>query len=287
MMKLRKLIILPLLLFFFFACKERERGLSHSILNKWNGKEVIFPKKAIFTRLIADTADFCFSKHKMKILVYADTTDCMGCKLQLDKWKDFMMSLKSISKDTIPFLFFFYPKDRGEMEYLIQSENFDYPVCIDSDDQLNKLNQFSSDVTFLLDESNRVIAAGNPALDPDAKNLYMEMITGKKNVSNSIKTTFEIEQTNIDLGTFKKSDVKTVAVKVKNTGSAPLVIIDINTSCGCIAASFDKQPIRPGNITIVKLKVTPNEVGFMKKTVNIKANTDSPMVINLKGNVSE
>lgn len=286
-MKFHKQIIFSLLFFFIISCKEREKEVRNSTIDKWSRKEIVFPKNSIFTRLMTDTTSFLFSQHKMKILIYADTTDCMGCKLQLNKWKEFMASVRSISKDTIPFLFFFYPKDKGEMEYLIQSENFDYPVCIDSDDQLNKLNQFSSDVTLLLDESNRVIAAGNPALDPDAKNVYMEMITGTKDVSHSIKTTFETEQTNIDLGTFEKSEVKTIAVKVKNTGSAPLVIIDINTSCGCIAASFDKQPVSPGNITIVKLKVTPNEVGFMKKSVNIKANTDSPMVINLKGNVSE
>ena len=39
------------------------------------------------------------------------------------------------------------------------------PVCIDIDDQLNKLNKFPADITFqtfLLDKDNKVAVLGNP-----------------------------------------------------------------------------------------------------------------------------
>ncbi len=283
-MKLYLLLSFSILLF-FISCKNENRN--KEVIGQWYGKEILLPEKAVFTRLFSDTTKFEYKHSKMKIITYADTTNCMGCKLQLNKWKEFMTTVSAETTDTIPFLFFVYPKDMEEVEYLIRSENFSYPICIDTNDQLNKLNHFSSDATFLLDENNRVIAAGNPTLDLDIRNLYLEKITGMKHSVNSIKTTAEIDRTQIDLGIFGKSEVKEIPVTIKNTGKTPLVILEINTSCGCITASFDKQPIRPGSKTKVKLKVTPTETGFLKKTVKIRANIDEVLIINIQGNVTE
>ncbi|MCD8262612.1 MAG: hypothetical protein LUD15_15010 [Bacteroides sp.] len=78
------------------------------LAQKWNGKEILLPERATFTRLLTDTAIPEISQAGMKILVYMDTTDCMGCKLQLDGWEEFMMEVKAATQDTIPFLFFFF-----------------------------------------------------------------------------------------------------------------------------------------------------------------------------------
>lgn len=285
-MRLHKVAI-HTLAFCLIACTPNKKS-ADVIADKWLGKEIIFPKKSVFTRLMKDTTAFNISQATMKIVTYVDTTDCMGCKLQLNKWKEFMSTVSSSAhNDTIPFLFFIYPKDMEEIEYLIQSENFSYPVCIDIDDQLNKLNSFSSDICLLLDENNHVIATGNPVLDSDVKNLYLEKITGKKISSNLIMTTVEIDHSQIDLGTFKMSTVKEIPVKIKNTGNAPLVIFNIDTSCGCITASFDKRPIKSGEETEIKLKIVPTETGFIQKTVRIRANIDKAIAINLQGNATE
>lgn len=287
MMKIRRLTIIILGLSLFVACKQQNKKTVDAAFDRWYGKEILFPEKSVFTRLLTDTTIFDYSKFNMKILIYADTTECMGCKLQLNRWKEFMISVGAATSDTIPFLFFIYPKDIEEMRYLIQSENFDYPVCVDSDDLLNKLNKFSSDVSFLLDENNHVIVAGNPILDLETRDLYMEKIAGKKAFNNSIKTTVNTEQTIFDLGTFDKTDIKEVFVKIRNTGNNPLVIFDVNTSCGCITTSFDKQPVNPGNNIVVKLKIIPNETGFLSKVVKISGNFDKPIVINVQGNITD
>lgn len=286
-MKLYIYAIFTLTLFLLVACKQQNRKSTDTVDSRWYGKEIVIPEEAVFTSLLKDTIAFDFSQSKMKILTYADTTDCMGCKLQLNKWKEFMILVDSTAKDTIPFLFFIYPKDIEEIEYLIESENFDYPVCVDFDDIINKLNRFSSDVSFLLDEKNRVVVVGNPALDLETRDLYMEKIAGKKVSNISIKTTVEAELRNFDLGTFNKTEIKEVSVKIKNTGSNPLVIFDVNTSCGCITASFDKQPTEPGYNMEVRLKVTPNETGFLNKTVRINGNYNKPIVIKIQGNVTD
>lgn len=272
---------------FIITCKQEKKEINDSRYSKWLKKEIIFPEDLFFTHLLEDTSILNISKSNMKVLTYADTTGCMGCKLQLNKWKEFITMVDSISKDTITFLFFLFPSDMEELKYLIKSENFEYPICIDINDQLNRLNRFSSDISFLLDENNQVIATGNPILDLNIRDLYLEKISGKKNPQKSRKTLIEIEQTDINIGTLNKLETKEIFIKLKNIGNEPFVIISVNSSCGCITASFDKQPVKSGNITEVKLKVTPTEIGFMKKTIKIHGNIDKPAVINIQGQVKE
>ncbi len=216
-------VAIPTLACCLIGCTPSKKG--DAIASKWLGKEIILPQKMIFTRLMKDTIAFNTSQATMKIVTYADTADCMGCKLQLNEWKEFISTVNSsVHNDTIPFLFFIYPKDMDEIEYLLRSENFSYPICIDMNDQLNKLNGFSSDMCLLLDEKNYVIATGNPILDSDIKKLYLEKITGQEFSLNLIQTTVEIDHDRIDLGTLKKSMGKEIPVKIKNTGNAPFIV---------------------------------------------------------------
>jgi hypothetical protein len=70
----------------------------------------------------------------------------------------------SLTDDSVPFLFYFHPKDMKELRYLTRRDKFTYPVCFDEQDELNRLNRFPSDMTFqtfLLDKENKVVAIGN------------------------------------------------------------------------------------------------------------------------------
>jgi len=63
----------------------------------------------------------------------------------------------------VPVCFFLYPRNRKELEYILKLNNFSYPVCIDEQDSLNKLNHFPSDIifqAFLLDKNDKVVAVG-------------------------------------------------------------------------------------------------------------------------------
>lgn len=110
-MRLQKLAIFTLSLC-LIACKQQKSV--DAMAGKWLGKEIFFPEKSVFTRLVKDTAVLNISQATMKIVIYADTADCMGCKLQLNKWKEFMTAVSSAThNDTIPFLFFIYLRDNA------------------------------------------------------------------------------------------------------------------------------------------------------------------------------
>lgn len=97
-----------------------------------------------FTVLGADT-NFLF-KSEYRIITYVDSAGCTSCKLKLEWWKKFISQLDTIGN--LPVLFFLHPKNRKELNYILKRDNFNYPVCIDENDSLNKLNHFPSDLMF-------------------------------------------------------------------------------------------------------------------------------------------
>ena len=159
------------------------------------------------------------------------------------------------------------------------------------DDRLNKLNKFPADMTFqtfLLDKNNKVAALGNPVHNTAIKDLYLKQITGKESqTKNMLKTTAEAIQTEIDFGTFDKSEIKEATFEIKNTGDNPLVIVDVSTTCGCTAATYDKRPAKSGETLRVGIKMTPKDTGFFDEVVTIKYNSinNQPIKGRIKGNV--
>ena len=291
---MKQILFILILLPIFFSCKneqkEKEKQIAQ-LVNEWQGKEIKFPDNLIFTRYLTDTTDFQITQSEYKVLVYVDSIGCTSCKLQLHKWKELIEYSDSVTQEKVPFLFFFHSKDYKEIRYLLKRDGFDRPVCIDMDDRLNKLNKFPADMTFqtfLLDKNNRVAVLGNPVHNTAVRDLYLKQITGKDNPNKNIpKTTAEVNQTDIDFGTFDKSETKETTIDVKNTGDSPLVIVDVSTTCGCTAATYDKRPAKSGETLRVGIKMTPKDTGFFDEVVTIKYNSinNEPVKVQIKGNV--
>ena len=291
---MKTVLLYILLITAFFSCdneqKEKEKQILQ-LVNEWQGKQIVFPENAIFTRYLTDTTDYQIPQSEYKVLIYVDSIGCTSCKLQLHKWKELIDYTDSVTQNKVPFLFFFHPKDAKEIRYLLKRDGFDRPICIDLDDRLNKLNKFPADMTFqtfLLDKNNKVAVLGNPVHNTAVKDLYLKQITGKDNPNKNIpKTTAEVNQTEIDFGTFDKSEIKQTTIEVKNTGDSPLVIVDVSTTCGCTAATYDKRPAKPGESLRVQIKMTPKDTGFFDEVVMVRYNSinNQPVKVKIKGNV--
>ncbi|MDR1913018.1 MAG: DUF1573 domain-containing protein, partial [Clostridiales bacterium] len=157
---MKRTISIFLLFLLLVSCKGNNKKLDITrLVTEWQGKEIVFPEKPVFTRYLTDTTDYRISQSEYRVLVYVDSIGCISCKLQLSKWKELIAYTDSLSGGTVPFLFFFHPKDTKELRYLLRQDGFDLPVCIDLQDELNKRNHFPSDMTFqtfLLDRDNKV-----------------------------------------------------------------------------------------------------------------------------------
>ena len=71
-----------------------------------------------------------------------------------------------------------------------------------------------------------------------------------------------------------------------NPGKTPLVISNVETSCGCTAANWTKKPVKPGSKGIIKIKYDADFPGTFNKTITVHFNgEDSPVKLHIKGQV--
>lgn len=163
-MKLHFFILLLGTYILLFSCKESPQKEIAKIVTEWQDKEIIFPDDIIFTRYGQDTIPYNIPESSYKILLYVDSVGCTDCKLQLHKWSELIAELNSLTGHDVPVLFFFHPKDKRELTYLLKRDAITIPVCIDDKDQLNAINRFPSREDFqcfLIDNGNKVIYIGN------------------------------------------------------------------------------------------------------------------------------
>lgn len=285
-----KYYMLFILLFFFLSCEDKKKNEVLSMLHKWSEKEVVFPQNIAFTILGGDTVDFPIPK-KYNILTYVDSLGCLSCKLQLNKWKQFINEIETAKEDSVQYYFFFF-FNKKVMLNLLKSSSFSYPVCIDEEDRVNKLNNFPKEIafqTFLLDNNNKIIAMGNPILNPKIKELYLRIIAGKvvrsENESKLINTKVHIEKTSIFLGKFDWKKEGEVTFILQNVGNTPLVIQEVNTSCGCTSVSYSEKPIDVGHRLRLQVTYKAEHPGYFDKTITVYCNvTQSPIKLRINGN---
>ena len=273
------------------SCSESDKERLSRLVKEWEGKEILFPAHSTFTIQGKDTVDFDFKDAEYKVVMYIDSVGCTDCKLQLPRWKELMTEVDSLTGGSVPFLFYFHPKDLRELRFLTRRDAFAYPICFDEKDEFNCLNHFPSEMmfqTFLLDKGNKVIALGNPVLSPKVKELYLNMISGEgKTQSHETLTTVSVSVTALDFGSFPMLEKQEGRFVLTNTGSNLLVIQDIITSCGCTKVEYSKEPVRPGGTLDVKVIYEAEKAEHFNKTVTVYCNVgNSPLRLTVKGSAN-
>ncbi len=108
-------------------------------------------------------------------------------------------------------------------------------------------------------------------------------------VKKMAKTTMEVPETKFDFGKIKEGDKVRHTWIIKNTGSNPLLISNVQTSCGCTAPFFNKEPLMPGKQGEITLEFnSAGKAGAVQKNALIMANTDdSPFSIGFEAQVDK
>ena len=94
--------------------------------------------------------------------------------------------------------------------------------------------------------------------------------------SQNRRTTCVVDKKYHDFGTIKEGEAQQTVFTFTNTGSAPLIITNATSSCGCTVPDYPKNtPIAPGDSG--QLTVNFNGTGMNKvtKTIRVEANTAS------------
>ena len=103
------------------------------------------------------------------------------------------------------------------------------------------------------------------------------------------KIEFKDKDNTIDYGTVNKEDDNGIRVfEFTNTGDAPLVISNVQSSCGCTVPSKPTEPILPGKTGKIEVKYNMN-TGPIRKTITVESNAinveDGRVVLKIKGEV--
>ena len=89
-----------------------------------------------------------------------------------------------------------------------------------------------------------------------------------------------------DYGTIKQGADGNSEFKFTNKGKAPLILSNVQASCGCTVPEWPKEPILPGKTGSIKVKYNTNTVGAFNKSITVKSNAINPtVVLQIKGNV--
>ncbi len=96
----------------------------------------------------------------------------------------------------------------------------------------------------------------------------------------------EFKSETIDYGEIKKGSDGIRVFEFTNTGTAPLVIEDVKSSCGCTVPKKPEEPIMPGDTGKIEVKYDTNRVGPIRKTVTVYSNAEEAVkALKIKGTV--
>lgn len=103
---------------------------------------------------------------------------------------------------------------------------------------------------------------------------------------NANMAVFSWETSAHDFGKIKQGVPVTHEFTFTNTGKIPLVITNVQASCGCTTPAWSKDPIPPGGQGFIKATYNAASMGGFNKTVTVMANVENGFKqLSIKGEV--
>ena len=89
------------------------------------------------------------------------------------------------------------------------------------------------------------------------------------------KIEFKDKDNTIDYGSvYKDTDSGIRTFEFTNTGDAPLIITNVQSTCGCTVPTKPKDPIMPGKMGKIDVKYNMNP-GTIRKTITVESNASN------------
>ena len=95
------------------------------------------------------------------------------------------------------------------------------------------------------------------------------------------------EHSNFDFGQVAEGTIATHEFRFKNEGDAPLIISNVQASCGCTTPYWTKDPVKPGEEGVITASYNSNgRPGSFNKSITITSNAAEPSArVFIKGTV--
>ena len=94
-----------------------------------------------------------------------------------------------------------------------------------------------------------------------------------------------VKETAFDFGTIPQGKPVYHFFEVTNTGKDPMVIVNVQTSCGCTTPEWSKEPVAPGATTKIRVGYNAAAEGHFEKYITVMYNQNLSKQIKITGTV--
>ena len=94
-----------------------------------------------------------------------------------------------------------------------------------------------------------------------------------------------VKETSFDFGKIMQGKPVFHNFQVVNLDSAPLVIDNVQASCGCTTPEWSREPIAPGGTSIIKVGYNSAAAGYFEKTITLMYAEGMTTMVSIKGTV--
>ena len=101
-------------------------------------------------------------------------------------------------------------------------------------------------------------------------------------ISQEIGPQINFKTMTIDYGTIENNSNGERIFIFSNSGNAPLIIKNVQSSCGCTVPKKPKGPIAPGESSKIIVRYDTNRRGPFRKTITITTNVKVNPILALK-----
>ena len=252
--------------------------------SKWMNKQVQIPSNAKYCNYMSDTL-MITKESKLNIYLYVDSSQCVGCNLKLKDWQDFADEIK-LDSIKLNIFVFVHPQKYSDALTFIRRDYYQYPVCIDMEDEFNRLNHFPKNEhfrCFLLDSENRVVLIGNPVQNPKIRELYIKTISERLGVERPNDTEVQQAEYHTNMGTFPWRESPKAHFILRNTESESIEIDSIRTSCECTTAVASKTAIAEGDSSVITITYKAEQSGDFMREVYVYLHDSEPITMRIEG----
>ncbi|NLM92705.1 MAG: DUF1573 domain-containing protein [Bacteroidales bacterium] len=91
-----------------------------------------------------------------------------------------------------------------------------------------------------------------------------------------------------DYGTIEQGGDGTCEFEFTNAGKEPIVLTSVRSSCGCTIPEWSREPVLPGQTSVIKVKYDTRRLGVINKVIIVNSNAiNSTVILRITGNVVE
>jgi len=129
------------------------------------------------------------------------------------------------------------------------------------------------------------LTPGNRATD----NRQPAINTGQPTTDNALPH-LSLDSTYLDIGPVVIDSIGEGVMHFRNTGKAPLTILQVFSECGCTVPYYSREPVAPGETGEIRVryKSKGSVPGSFRKALRIRSNADNMrQILVIKGKVVE